>query len=129
MNEFSTLAVHAAEEPDKLTGAIAPVLVRTKTFSQKFGTEGEFQYSRGKNPTREQLAKKIAMLENGKYATLYASGMAAISTFFLSLFPGDHILCCQEIYGGTYRLIEEFMNKFNIDASYVDFSTEKSIVS
>lgn len=126
---FSTLAVHAAEEPDKSTGSIAPILVRSKTFSQKFGIDGEYQYSRGKNPTREQLAEKIAILENGKYATLYASGIAATATFFLSLSPGDHVLCCQEIYGGTYRLIEEMMNKFGITTDYVDFSTEESIIA
>lgn len=126
---FSTLAVHAGEEPDKSTGSIAPILVRTKTFAQKFGVDAEFQYSRGKNPTREQLANKISALENGKYTTLYASGIAAEATFFFSLSPGDHLLCCQEVYGGTYRLLEEIMRRFGITADYVDFSTEESIIA
>jgi len=126
---FSTLCIHAGEEPDKATGAIAPVLVRSKTFAQEFGIESEFQYSRGKNPTREQLAKKLAILENGKYATIYSSGIAAEAAFFFSLSPGDHVLCCQEVYGGTFRLLEELLIRFNITADYVDFSKEETIVA
>ena len=129
MNQkFSTLAVHAAEKPNELTGAVAPTLVRSKTFAQKFGVEATYQYSRGNNPTRNQLTDKLAILENGKYATAYASGNAATATFLLSLSPGDHILCCQEIYGGTYRLLENFVKRFGITADYVDFSNEKSIM-
>lgn len=126
---FSTLSVHAGEEPDSSTGSVAPILVRSKTFAQKFGYDTEYQYSRGKNPTREQLAKKISALENGRYTTLYASGIAAETAFFFSLSPGDHILCCQEVYGGTYRLLEEIMKKFGISADYVDFSTKESIIA
>jgi len=125
---FSTVAVHAAEPPDKLTRAVAPILVRSKTFAQTFGVEQTYQYSRGNNPTRNQLADKLAILDGGKYASVYASGNAATATFFLSMSPGDHILCCQEIYGGTYRLLEEFCNRFGITASYVDFSNEDSIL-
>ena len=129
MNQkFSTLAVHAAEKPNELTGAVAPTLVRSKTFAQKFGVEATYQYSRGNNPTRNQLTDKLAILENGKYATAYASGNAATATFLLSLSPGDHILCCQEIYGGTYRLLENFIKRFGITADYVDFTGMESIM-
>ena len=124
---FSTLAVHAAEAPDPTTGAVAPILVRSKTFAQKFGKEAFYQYSRGKNPTRYQLEQKLAILDNGKYATTFASGIAATNAFFLSLNPGDHVLCCQEIYGGTFRLLDQLVSKFGISSDYVDFSTAQSI--
>jgi cystathionine gamma-lyase len=126
--EFDTLLIHAGEYPDPETGAVIPPLHRTKTFAQKFGEDQTYQYSRGKNPTRERLVEKLCALENGKYATVYASGVAASATFFLTLNPGDHILCCQEIYGGTYRQLEQLMPRFGITTNYVDFSTKESII-
>jgi cystathionine beta-lyase/cystathionine gamma-synthase len=126
---FSTLAVHAAESPDKTTGAVAPIVVRSKTFAQRIGVDQQFHYSRGNNPTRNQLADKLAILENGKYACCFSSGNAATAAFLLSLNPGDHILFCQEVYGGTYRLMEEMMVKFGVTGSYVDFTNEESILS
>lgn len=126
---FETKAVHAGEAPDKVTGAVAPILVRSKTFAQKFGVEQPYQYSRGANPTRCQLTDKLAELEGGKYVSVYSSGNAATATFLLSMSPGDHILCCQEIYGGTYRLLEDFCKRFGITADYVDFSNEQSIIN
>lgn len=126
-NEFATLAVHAAEAPDALTGAVAPVLVRSKTFAQTFGVDQVFQYSRGKNPTRLQLEQKLALLDGGAYATTFASGVAATAAFLFTLNPGDHVLCCQEVYGGTFRLLEQVFRKYGITADYVDFSSEASI--
>ena len=100
---FSTLAVHAGEKPDKETGAVAPVVVRSKTFAQKdFGKESEYQYSRGKNPTRDKLVEKLEALEGGGTASVFSSGLAAETVFFLTFSPGDHILLCQEVYGGTF---------------------------
>ena len=78
---FSTLAVHAAEAPDKATGAVAPIVVRSKTFAQRIGVDQPFHYSRGNNPTRNQLSDKLAILENGKYACCFASGNAATAAF------------------------------------------------
>jgi cystathionine gamma-lyase len=126
---FSTLAVHAAEAPDKTTGAVAPIVVRSKTFAQRIGVDQQFHYSRGNNPTRNQLSDKLAILENGKYACCFASGNAATAAFLLTLSPGDHILFCQEVYGGTYRLMEEMMNRFGVTGTYVDFSNEESILA
>lgn len=126
---FETKLIHSGEVPDKETGAIAPVLVRSKTFAQKeFGKDGEFMYSRGNNPTRLKLQEKLADLEGGGYASVFSSGIAAESAFFLTLKPGDHVLFCQEVYGGTFRLLEHLLYRFGIDFSFVDFSTEKSII-
>lgn len=125
---FSTRAVHAGEKPDAETGAVAPVLVRTKTFAQKeFGADPEFQYSRGNNPTRSKLIEKLEALEGGGSATVFASGLAAEAAFFLTLSPGDHVLCCQEIYGGTFRLSEHFLKGFGIILDFADFSDAESI--
>lgn len=125
---FDTKTIHAGEEPDKSTGAIAPILVRSKTFAQKFGVDAEFQYSRGKNPTKKMLEAKLAALDGAKHATVYSSGVAATAALFLTLNPGDHVLCCQEIYGGTYRLLEQVMSRYGITTDYVDFSSKKSIL-
>jgi cystathionine gamma-lyase len=128
MNSFDTLLIHAGEKPDA-TGAIAPPLYRTKTYAQRFGEDAPYQYSRGKNPTRVALENKLAILEGGLYATTFSSGNAAMAMFLFTLSPGDHIVCCQEIYGGTYRLLEKIMKRVNVTADYVDFSTEESIKS
>ena len=125
---FSTKLVHGGEKPDKETGAIAPILVRSKTFAQKeFGIESKFQYSRGKNPTRQKLEEKLVELEGDGQATVYASGVAAEAAFLFTLSPGDHILCCQEVYGGTFRLLDQLLSNFGITFDFVDFSSEKSI--
>jgi cystathionine beta-lyase/cystathionine gamma-synthase len=133
---FSTRLVHAGEAPDAATGAIAPVLVRSKTFAQKeFGIDSEFQYSRGKNPTRAKLEEKLAALEGEGndgtkgQASVFASGVAAEAAFFLTLNPGDHILCCDEVYGGTFRLLDQFLSRFGISFDFVDFRDEKIIRS
>ena len=125
---FSTLLVHAGEAPDEATGAIAPVLVRSKTFAQAtFGVEATYQYSRGKHPTRDKLEEKLAILEGGGKAVLFGSGLAAETAFLLTLSPGDHVLCCEEVYGGTFRLLDGLLHRFGITASYANFSSEAGI--
>jgi len=125
---LGTLLIHAGERPDPVTGAIAPVLVRTKTYEQKeFGVEGQWQYSRGKNPTRSALEEKLGEIEGGGFATVFGSGVAATAMFFLTLEQGDHVLCCQEVYGGTFRLLDQVLPRFGITAEYIDFSTRENI--
>ncbi len=126
---FNTLAVHAGEKPDPRTGAIAPILVRSKTFAQKeFGKDSEYQYSRGKNPTRAQLEEKLAILEGGGKATVFGTGVAAEAAFFLTLSPGDHVVCCRKVYGGTFRLLTKLLNRFGIEADFVDFTDEVTVI-
>jgi len=127
---FSTKLVHSGEAPDKETGAVAPILVRSKTYNQKeFGVASEFQYSRGKNPTRKKLEQKLEELEGGGHATVFSSGVAAEAAFFFTLSPGDHILCCQELYGGTFRLLDQLLSRFCISFDCVDFTNEKAILA
>lgn len=118
---LGTTLVHGGESPDPLTGAIAPVLVRSKTFAQPvFGVESTWQYSRGKNPTRSILERKLEALVGGGQATVFGSGDAATSMFLLTLKPGDHLLCCKELYGGTIRLLDQLFKDFGITTTYVD---------
>lgn len=118
---IGTKLIHGGEAPDPETGAVAPVLVRSKTFSQpEFGKEAKWQYSRGKNPTRSILERKLEVLTGGGQATVFASGDAATTMFLLTLKPGDHIVCCRELYGGTIRLFDQLFADFGIKTSYID---------
>lgn len=125
---FSTQLIHAGEKPDPITGAIAPVLVRSKTFAQPgLGEEPAYMYSRGKNPTRTILEDKLAALVGGGEATVFSSGDAATTMFLLTLNPGDHILACKELYGGTVRLFDQLFSKFGISVSYIDVENETEL--
>jgi cystathionine beta-lyase/cystathionine gamma-synthase len=125
---FSTRLVHGGEAPDPFTGAVAPVLVRSKTFQQPtFGVESQWQYSRGKNPTRSILERKLEALVGDGKATVFGSGDAATSMFLLTLKPGDHLVCCKELYGGTIRLFDQLFADFGIETSYVDIEDIEAI--
>jgi cystathionine beta-lyase/cystathionine gamma-synthase len=104
---FATKLIHGGEKPDPITGAVAPNLVRSKTFAQQnIGEKGLYEYSRGKNPTRDILENKIAEICDAQFATVFATGLAAEASLFLTLKPGDRILCPHEVYGGTVRLFK-----------------------
>jgi cystathionine beta-lyase/cystathionine gamma-synthase len=129
---LSTRLIHAGEQPDKETGAVAPVLIRSKTYAWNyFDADPEYKYSRSKNPTRTILENKISELESvekGKiWTTVFASGVAAEFALFLTLSPGDHIIFSREVYGGTYRLIENVLSRFGITGDYVDFNNLESV--
>src|SRR5664279_1156441 len=118
---FGTKLVHGGESPDPQTGAIAPVLIRTKTFAQPhFGVESTWQYSRGKNPTRSILERKLEALVGDGRATVFGSGDAATTMYLLTLKPGDRLVCCRELYGGTIRLFDQLFKDFGIHTDYVD---------
>jgi cystathionine gamma-lyase len=120
---FSTKLIHAGESPDLETGAVAPILVRSKTYAQYgIGEKGQYEYSRAKNPTRDILEEKIANISGGQFATVYATGLAAEASLFLTLKPGDRILCPHEIYGGTVRLFRNILAPLGIQADFVDWS-------
>ncbi len=130
MTHFDTLAVHAGERPDPQTGAIAPIVVRSKTFKQKqFRVEAEYQYGRGKNPTRASLEEKLGQLEGvaDGGATVFSSGNSAVTSFLLTLRPGDHIILGKEVYGGTYRILETVFKKFGLLYDFVDFNNEQQV--
>ena len=125
----STLFVHAGERPDPLTGALAPPLIRTKTYKQpEFGKKAHWEYARGQNPTRHILQEKLAAIEGGGDAVACASGLAAETLFFLTLAPGDHLVLPHEVYGGTLRLLKTVFAKYGISFTQTDFSTRESIL-
>ncbi|MBN8191317.1 cystathionine beta-lyase [Bacillus sp. NTK074B] len=106
---------------DKETGAVSTPLHHATTFHQQdFDQYGTYDYSRSGNPTRETVEETIAELEGGVRGFAFSSGMAAISTSFLLLSSGDHVLVSEEVYGGTYRMITEVLTKFGIEYSFVN---------
>lgn len=126
--ELETLFVRGGENPDPLTGALAPVLIRSKTYKQpEFGKKARWEYARGQNPTRSLLEEKLVALEGIGYATVFSSGLAAETMLFLTLSPGDHLLIPKEIYGGTLRLLNNIFVPYGITYSQIDFSSEKNI--
>lgn len=125
---IGTRLVHGGQKADPVTGAVAPVLIRSKTFQQPvFGEQAEWQYSRCKNPTRSVLERQIESLVGDGQATVFGSGDAATAMFLLTLKPGDHIICCQELYGGTIRLLDQLFAGFGIKTSYVDIEDIEAV--
>jgi cystathionine gamma-synthase len=114
---FETLAIHAGQEPDPVTGAVVPPIYQTSTYKQDGvgGTRGGYEYSRTRNPTRTALEECLAALENGSHAFAYASGMAAEDCLLRVLCkPGDHVLIPTDAYGGTYRLFSKVLTRWGI---------------
>jgi cystathionine beta-lyase/cystathionine gamma-synthase len=103
---FSTDAVHAGQSPDPSTGAIITPLFQTSTYVQQgVGVHKGFEYARGDNPTRAAWEANVAVLEGGRHACAFGSGMAAIDAVFSLLSAGDHVVMTADVYGGTYRLL------------------------
>lgn len=126
---FETKAVHGNKPYDSVTGAISVPIYQCATFRHEgLGRSTGYDYSRVQNPTREELEKTLAILENGKECLAFTSGMAAISNLFTVFSPGDHIILSEDLYGGTYRVTEEIFNKYGLASSYVDTSDLGSLI-
>jgi cystathionine beta-lyase/cystathionine gamma-synthase len=120
---FSTRAIHAGQAPDPRTGAVAVPIYQTSTYVQpELGVEVEFDYARVRNPTRDALEECVASLENGAAGHAFASGMAAISALLTTLHSGDHIVVSSNVYGGTFRLLEQVLDRYGLRASWVNTS-------
>src|SRR5438046_474117 len=118
--KFSTKAIHAGQEPDPSTGAVMTPIFQTSTYAQAgLGEHKGYEYSRTHNPTRTALEKCIAALEDGQYGLAFASGMAAETAILSLLSAGDHIVSCDDLYGGSYRVFERVMRRYNVDTTYV----------
>ena len=129
MNQrFETRAIHAGCEPDPGTGAIMTPIFQTSTYVQESpGKHKGYDYSRTHNPTRTALEKNIASLEEGKYGLAFSSGMSAISTITQMLNAGDHIICSDDVYGGTFRLFDKVLKKFNLEFDFIDLTSLQSL--
>jgi cystathionine beta-lyase/cystathionine gamma-synthase len=120
---FSTVCIHAGQEPDPSTGAIITPLFQTSTYVQdELGRHKGYEYARTQNPTRAALERNVAAIENGAGAYAFASGMAAIGALATLLRSGDHVVVTDNTYGGTYRLFERVLSRYQLTFSYVDTS-------
>ncbi|MBM7647341.1 cystathionine beta-lyase [Bacillus ectoiniformans] len=120
---FQTKLLHNKHKFEETTGAVSVPIQHASTFHQNdFDQYGKFDYSRSGNPTRAALEEAIAELEGGARGLAFSSGMAAISTAFLLLSQGDHVLITEDVYGGTYRMVTSVLNRFGIEHTFVDMT-------
>ncbi len=121
--KFATRAIHAGQEPDPSTGAVMTPIFQTSTYAQAgLGEHKGYEYSRSGNPTRTALESCLAALEDGQYGLAFASGLAAEHAVLSLLNAGDHLVSCDDLYGGTYRLFERVLKRYSVETSYVPAS-------
>ena len=121
MTNFETLLIHGGNSIEEKTGAVNIPIYQTSTYKQdELGKHRGYEYSRTSNPTREALEKLISELENGKYGFAFASGLAAITTVFSLFKSGDNIVISNNVYGGTFRLLNQVFNNFGITFSIAE---------
>jgi cystathionine beta-lyase/cystathionine gamma-synthase len=120
---FSTVCIHAGQEPDPATGAIITPIYQTSTYVQDgLGRHKGYEYARTQNPTRAAMEANVAALEGGKAGFAFASGMAAIGAIATLLQAGDHVIVTDNTYGGTFRLFDKVLRKYQLTFSYIDTS-------
>jgi len=128
--KYSTLAVHAGQYPDPLTGAVNVPVYLSSTFELTgIGADKGWDYSRACNPTRDRLEEALAALEGGVSGHAFASGMAAIYALVATLHAGDHLLCTRNVYGGTQRLFNQIVRHYGIDIEYVDTGNPDAVAA
>jgi len=118
---FDTICLHAGQEPDPSTGAIITPIYQTSTYVQdSLGVHKGFEYARTQNPTRFAVERNIAAIEEGRAGFAFASGMAAINAILSLLKSGDHVVVSDNVYGGTFRLFDRVLTRYQLSFSYVD---------
>jgi len=118
---FATRTIHAGQRPDPTTGAIMPAIVQTSTYVQDgIGQNKGYEYARGKNPTREALERNVAALEGAKHGFAFSSGVGATDGILRLFNSGDHLVVGENVYGGTYRLMDKILTRFGLTFSFVD---------
>ena len=118
---FGTRAIHAGQRPDPLAGAIMTPVYLTSTYVQDaLGEHKGYEYARGKNPTREAFERNVAALEDGRHGFAFASGMGCLDSLMKLFRSGDHVICAENVYGGTFRLFDRVLQHFGMSFSYVD---------
>ncbi len=118
---FGTKAIHAGQRPEPLAGAIMTPVYLTSTYVQDgLGQNKGYEYARGKNPTREAFERNVATLENGRHGFAFSSGMGCLDSIMKLFRAGDHIVCAENVYGGTFRLFDKLLSHLGLSFSYVD---------
>jgi cystathionine gamma-lyase/cystathionine beta-lyase/cystathionine gamma-lyase/homocysteine desulfhydrase len=125
---FATRAIHVGQEPDPSTGAVSAPIFATSTYVQEeIGKHKGYEYARVSNPTRTRLEENLAALEGGLAAKVFGSGMAAINAVVTMLKAGDHVICGNNLYGGTPRLFNQLWSDFGLQFTYVDTSDARNV--
>ena len=125
---FATRAIHDGQHPDPLTGAVNVPIYLSSTYAQEeIGKHKGYEYSRVSNPTRDALESNLASLEGGTSAHVFSSGMAAITAMITMFRMGDHVICGENVYGGTPRLFNQIVTRYGIEFSYVDTSDPENV--
>jgi cystathionine gamma-lyase len=120
---FGTLAIHAGQEPDPQTGAVMTPIYQTSTFAQASpGEHRGYEYARTDNPTRTAYQACVAALEGGKHALAFASGLATTDAIMHLLNAGDHVISCDDVYGGTFRIFDKVFKRKGLEFSFVDLT-------
>ncbi len=121
---FSTRAIHVGQDPDPVTGAVMPPVVLSTTYAQNAPgeTKAGYDYTRAGNPNRDALEAVLASLEGGARAICFGSGCAAMTALFQTLRPGDHVVASEDVYGGTYRILEQVMAPMGVETTWMDFT-------
>jgi len=118
---LGTRAVHAGQRPDDPTGAIMTPIYQTSTYVQlALGRHKGFEYARTRNPTRDALERNLAALEGGTHGFAFASGLAATDAVLKLLRAGDHVICGENVYGGTHRLMTQVFAQLGLSFAFVD---------
>ncbi len=118
---FSTIAIHAGNEPDIATGAVSVPIYQTSTYAQEgLGKNKGYEYARTQNPTRSALEKNIAALEGARFGYAFASGMAATDAALKLIKSGDHVILGDNTYGGTFRLFDKVLSNYGVEFDLVD---------
>src|SRR5215813_5667826 len=125
---FSTICLHAGQEPDPSTGAIITPIYQTSTYVQdELGKHKGYEYARTQNPTRSAVEANIAAIEEGKAGFAFASGMAAIGAIATLLQSGDHVVVSDNTYGGTFRLFDKVLTRYQLSFTYVNTSDLEAV--
>jgi cystathionine gamma-lyase len=118
---FATRAIHAGQRPEPLAGAIMTPVYLTSTYVQEgLGQNKGYEYARGKNPTREALERNVAALEGARHGFAFSSGMGCLDSIMKLFRSGDHIVCGENVYGGSFRLFDRLLQNFGLRFTYVD---------
>ena len=118
---FGTRAIHAGQRPDPLAGAIMTPVYLTSTYVQEaLGSNKGYEYARGKNPTREAFERNVASLEGGRHGFAFSSGTGCLDSIMKMFRSGDHVVCGENVYGGTFRLFDRILQHYGLQFSYVD---------
>ncbi|MCZ8203287.1 aminotransferase class I/II-fold pyridoxal phosphate-dependent enzyme [Gemmatimonas sp.] len=125
---LATRAIHAGQRPDPVSGAIMTPLYLTSTYVQEsIGVNKGYEYARGKNPTRQALERNVATLEGGTHGFAFGSGMGCLDSIMKLFRAGDHIVCAENVYGGTFRLFDRILRHMGLSFTYVDTSEPQRV--